>query len=150
MIDRFERFSMAISEISRYLHRLANETMAKYGLKGTHAIYLTTLYRYPDGLTVSQLCELCGKDKSDASRMLSILEEKKMITKCCVDGSLYRGLIVLTEQGKGAAQYVSDSASRAVEIAGRELDDETREIFYKALESITNNLKILSKEGVPD
>ncbi|MBQ2661680.1 MAG: MarR family transcriptional regulator [Clostridia bacterium] len=68
--------------------------MAKYGLKGPHATYLTTIYKHKDGITIPQLCELCGKDKSDASRMLSILEEKGMITKQVVDGSLYRGLLM--------------------------------------------------------
>ena len=51
MIDRFERFSFAISEVSRCWHKLAAEEMEKYGLKGSHAVYLTTLYRYPKGLT---------------------------------------------------------------------------------------------------
>ena len=37
MIDRFERFSVAIAEISRCWHKLATEEMKKYGLKGSHA-----------------------------------------------------------------------------------------------------------------
>lgn len=150
MIDRFERFSYAISEISRCWRKLASEELAKYGLKSPHATYLTTMYKYPDGITVPQLCEVCGKDKSDASRMLAILEEKGLVEKHVVDGSLYRGLLVLTEEGKIAAEQVCQRASRAVEVAGKDLTDETREIFYKALESITANLRELSKEGIPE
>ena len=33
MVDRFERFSLAISEISKYWHLLAAEEMEKYSLK---------------------------------------------------------------------------------------------------------------------
>ena len=150
MIDRFERFSLSISEISRYWHKLAAEEMAKYGLKGAHATYLTTIYRYEEGLTVPQLCELCGKDKSDASRMISILEEKSLVTKQLVGGSLYRGILKLTDKGKEAAEHVRKRASRAVEMAGKDLTEETRDIFYKALESITANLRTLSKEGIPE
>ncbi len=150
MIDRFERFSLAISEISRYWHKIAAEELSKYGLKGPHATYLTAMHKYPNGITVPQLCELCGKDKSDASRMIAILEEKGLVKKQVVDGSLYRGLLVLTEEGKAAAEHVCKKASRAVEMAGKDLTEETREIFYSALGSITANLRELSKEGIPE
>ena len=33
MVERFERFSLAIFEISRYWHKLAAEEMSAYGLK---------------------------------------------------------------------------------------------------------------------
>ena len=150
MLDRFERFSFAISEISRCWRKLASEELAKYGLKSPHATYITTMYKYPDGITVPKLCEISGKDKSDASRMIAILEEKGLACKKDVGGSLYRGLWILTNEGKTAAEQVSIRASKAVELAGKDLDDETRDVFYKALESIASNLTMLSKEGIPE
>ena len=150
MIDRFEHFSLAISEISRCWRKLASEEMAKYGLRAPHATYLTSISRYPEGISVPQLCELSGKDKSDASRMIAILEEKGMVRKVSVDGSLYRGKLILTDMGQVAAGHVQRKASQAVELAGRDLDDESREIFYRALDSITKNLIELSKNGIPE
>lgn len=150
MVERFERFSLAITEISRSWRRLASEEMEKYGLKGTHATYLTNIYRYENGVTVPQLCELSGKDKSDASRMIAILEEKGFVEKKVVGGSLYRGLLVLTEKGKAAAEQVCRRAGKAVEMAGRDLTEETRAVFYQALESIVKNLKQLDQTGIPD
>ena len=79
MVERFVRFSLAISEISRCWHKLAAEEMAAYGLRGAHAIYLTTMYRC-GGVTGPQLCELCGRDKSDVSRTVAILQEKGFVT----------------------------------------------------------------------
>lgn len=149
MLERFERFSFAISEISRCWRKIASEELAKYGLKSPHVIYLTTMYKYPDGITVPKLCEISGKDKSDASRMIAILEEKGLARKKDVGGSLYRGIWVLTNEGMTAAEQVSLRASKAVEMAGKGLDEETRNVFYKALESITFNLTMLSKEGIP-
>lgn len=150
MVDRFERFSFAIFEISKYWHKLAAEEMTKYGLKGPHATYLTTLYRYGEGVTAPQLCELCGKDKSDVSRMVSILEEKGLVTKEVVNQSLYRGLFRLTEEGRMAAEHVCRRASLAVEMAGKDLGAEERQAFYTALESIAANLREISKEGLPE
>lgn len=150
MLDRFEKFSLAISEISRYWHKLAAEELSKYGLKGSHATYLTAMYKYPEGLTVPQLCEVCGRDKSDASRMISILEEKGLVKKQVVGGSLYRGKLQLTDEGKIAAEQVCRRASRAVELAGKDLGESERDIFYRALESITVNLRELCKDGIPE
>ncbi len=150
MIDRFERFSIAIAEASRYWHKLATDELGKYGLRGSHAMYLTTMYRYPEGITVPHLCELCGKDKSDASRMISILEKNGLVTKKEVDGSLYRGLLVLTPEGAEAANHVSDKACRVVELVAEDLTDENREIFYESLSVITMKLRELTDNGIPD
>lgn len=52
---RFARFSLAISEIDRCWHKLAAEEMAKYELNSPHAVYLTTLYHHPEGVTAVKL-----------------------------------------------------------------------------------------------
>ncbi len=149
MIERFERFSLAIFEISRYWHKLASEELSAYGLKGSHAIYLTAMYRCKEGVTGPQLCELCGKDKSDVSRTIAVLQEKGLVTKNEVNQSLYRGLLTLTKQGWDVAEQIGQRASLAVELAGKDLSPKERNDFYRALDSITANLREISKEGLP-
>jgi len=149
MVARFERFSLAISEISRYWHKLTAEEMEKYGLKGTHSVYLLSMLRCPEGITAPQLGELCGKDKADVSRMMAIMEKKGLVTKEGIHQKRYGGTFRLTQEGVAAAQQVCQRASLAVEIAGKDLSEENRAIFYDALESITANLRTLSKEGIP-
>jgi len=146
MVERFERFSLAISDISRYWHKIAAEEMEKYDLKGTHSIYLTVLYRYPEGVTAAKLCELCGRDKAEVSRTLAIMEKKGLVSKA---GNSYRALLYLTDTGKLAAEHVRQRAALAVEVAGKDLSDGHRKIFYSALESITYNLKTISEAGLP-
>lgn len=143
---RFERFSLAIFEISRCWHKLAADEMAKYGLKGPHAMYLVTIRRFPEGVTSAQLSELCGRDKADVSRAVSLLEEKGMIYR---EGNLYRALLKLTDKGREAAEHVAQRAGIAVECAGKGFSEENREIFYQVLETITANLQALTKEGIP-
>ena len=149
MLERFEKFSLAIVEISRFWHKIAGEELAKYGLKSSHITYLLTLYRYPEGLTAPKLAELCGRDKADVSRMVTILEKKGLVRKQTVDGKLYRAKLLLTEEGKKAARHVRQRAAVAVELAGAGLSDKNREVFYEALEQITKNLQTLSREGIP-
>ena len=150
MIERFERFSYHISEISRYWHKITSDEMAKYGLRGSHSIYLLTMYRHPEGITAPRLGELCGKDKADVSRMISIMEKNGLVKKEGVHQNLYRGTYKLTSAGIEAAEFVRDRVNQAVEIAGKDLSDETRAVFYEALEQITANLRNMSQEGLPE
>ena len=150
MVERFERFSFAISEISKYWHKLTADEMEKYGLKGTHSVYLLTMAKHPEGVTASQLCELCSRDKSDVSRMMAIMEEKGLVTKESAYQNLYRGVFKLTSAGLEAAEQVKARAALAVELAGKDLTEEQRAIFYMALESIANNLRELSRNGIPE
>lgn len=150
MIDRFERFSLAIAAIYRYWHKIAAEEMEKYGLKGPHATYLTTMSQYPQGLTGPQLCELCDKDKSDVSRTMSLMLQKGLATKEGSHQNRYGGIYKLTEEGKRVANAFSGRVSLAVEMAGKDATDSQREVFYTVLETIAENLKHISKEGLPN
>ncbi len=149
MVDRFERFSLAIAEISRGWHRLAADEMERHGLKSSHAVYLTTLYQFEEGVTAARLSELCGKDKSDVSRMVSILEKKGLLYKEATGENLYRARLKLTDAGRAAAEQVRRAAVIAVEHASRGVSDAEREVFYRVLEAIAGNLVSLGKAGLP-
>lgn len=149
VIDRFERFSLFLSEIVRYWHKIAADELERYGLKGACAVYFTALYRYPEGITAKQLGEMCGKDKSDVSRAISQMEQKGLVVKRGVNDNLYRARLVLTEDGRAAAEHINERAQRAVELGGKGLSDEHRAIFYESLARIAANLQTLSTEGLP-
>ena len=149
MVDRFERFTLAITEISKYWHKIASAEMEKYGLKGPHAMYLVTMQRYAEGVTATQLGELCGKDKADVSRAITMMEKKGLIMRPSGNQNSYRALLKLTAEGEKAAKFVQERATVAVELAGKDLSDETRKIFYDTLEYIASNLQMLEKEGLP-
>lgn len=149
MVDRFERFSFAVYELSRYWHKIAADEMEKYGLKGPYAIYFTTLYRSPEGITAARLSEISGRDKSDVSRAITAMEAKGLVAKEGGNRNQYRALLKLTQAGRQAAAQINERARVAVELGGRGLTPENREIFYSALEQIVSNLQTLSEEGLP-
>ena len=147
MINRFERFSFAIFEISRHWHKIAADVMAEYGLKGPHAIYLIALRRAGEGITAARLCALCDRDKADVSRAISLMEKQGLLRKGGEQS--YRALLELTETGIKAADHVCEKAQVAVESAGKDIPEDEREKFYLALESIAQNLRDLSTKGLP-
>ena len=149
MVNRFERFSFAMFEISRCWHKLAGDEMLRYGLKGPHAIYLVTLAQYPDGITASQLCELCGRDKSDVSRAMSTMVQKGLVVREDASGT-YRARLALTDSGLAAARQVCQRAALAVELAGQGFDPDQRQVFYSVLDTITDNLQQLCRKGLPE
>ena len=149
MLARFERFSIAIFEISRCWHKLTADEMAKYGVKGAHAMYLLVLKRHGEGLTAAKLGELCARDKADVSRAVALMEEKGLVRRSEAAGT-YRAKLTLTDAGREAAEHVCHRAALAVELGGKGFSEDDRTVFYQVLETICTNLQELTKEGLPN
>ena len=142
MLERFETFSLAISEISKYWHKLTTDEMEKYGLKGPHSIYLLVMAKHEEGLTAPQICELCGKDKADVSRTMSVMEQKGLVTKegegeeLKSNGSVafyYAGYVF--SSGINSSNLFSTNHQETAASAGWTLTDEDDDILTINLES---------------
>lgn len=150
MISKYELFSASVSSLYRDIQRIERRETAKYGMKGPHAQCLLAMSRYPEGITATQICDICEKHKAAVSRTLAELEENGLVLRTARNGSRYRALLTLTEKGKDAARTVNEKAQIAVELAGAGLDDAKREIFYAVLDVIAGNLHTICKEGLKD
>ncbi len=151
MTDRYEHFTYAVNEINKSLRRITADEMKKHGLKSPHAIYFTVLGNNTDkGLTATQICELSGRDKADVSRMLALMEQKGLVVKKGTNQNLYNGVFILTDKGLEIAESVKQKATKAVEIAGKDLTEEARKSFYDSLDSVVSNLRELSEKGIPE
>ena len=149
-MNRFEQFSLLIFEISKQWHKITTEEMKSFGLRGPHSLYLLTLLNAPEGISAPRLCEVCDKNKADVSRTMATLQEKELVVKVGDNQKQYGGLYVLTKQGVSLAQQIRDRTNLAVELAGRDLDDPSREILYNALKSIADNLKEVSATSLTE
>ncbi len=148
MESRYELFSSSISSLYHDIQKIERVEMGKCSLKGPHAQCLLVMSRYPQGITAAQLCDLCERDKAAISRTVSELEQAGMVLRQSRNGSLYRAGLILSDQGRAAAEAVRGKARQAVEQAGTGLDEEKRAIFYEVLTLITNNLHAICKDGL--
>ena len=148
MISKYEYFSLSVSRIYHDIQKLERTEMEKFGLKGPHAQTLLAIHRYPEGVTAAALCEICLKDKAAISRSVAELEEKGMIRRGGSRGSNYRAPLTLTPKGVEAALAVDQRARMAVEQAGAGLEDSQREVFYRVLAMISDNLHSLCTDGL--
>lgn len=150
MISRFEQFSTAIACIQRYIQKIERVEMEKFGLKGPYVQCMLMLRSHPEGLTSSQLCTLCDKDKAAISRTVSELEQEGMVERAGGGGNRYRALLRLTEKGYAAASQVNNRVLVAVEKAGEGLTDGQRTVFYQVLALIAGNLQSICEDGLAD
>lgn len=148
MVSRFEQFSGAVSCIYRCIQKIERVEMAKYGLKGPHAQCLLAMGHHPEGLTSSELCTLCDKDKAAISRTVAELEREGLVIRNTKGSNRYRALLKLTQQGETAAAQVEERAKLAVEKAGEGMTDQQRAVFYEVLGLIAGHLQEICEDGL--
>ena len=148
MVSKYELFASSVSSMYHDIQKIERTEMAKFGLKGPHAQALLAMSRYPEGITSAGLCEVCDKDKAAISRTVAELEQMGLVLREDRNGSRYRALLILTEQGREAARSVNHKALQAVELAGEGLDDAQREVFYRVLGLIAGNLHTICRNGL--
>lgn len=144
-MNRFEKFSSLIFEITRQWHRISTEEMLKYDLKGSYALYLSKISNHPEGVTAARLSEECSRDKADVSRAVSAMINKGLIYRDAKAKNTYRAPLKLTELGLSVAKHVENRSTHAVDNASYGISDEDRATFYAVLEKITDNLKNINR-----
>ena len=108
MIERFEGFTSGINGIYRYILKIEREEMEKHGLKGSHAIYLTTLYRFPEGITAARLGELLGREVIFAKDIVG--EDAKAKAAALQPGQIMLLENLRFEKGEGLEKKVDNFA----------------------------------------
>ena len=145
MITRFSQFTAYISELYWMIQKIEREEMEALGLKGPQAECLVAMSRRREGITAAELSTLCEKDKSAISRSISDLVSRGLVIR---QGSTYRALLRLTEEGRKIAEQVNRKVALAVYRAGKGLTEEDRVALYESLERISCNIKKISQEGL--
>lgn len=138
MIDRFELFTTTITQIYKNLQRIKMQEMSGFELRGTYVMCMFELNRNPEGLTITQLSQLCGEDKAAISRTISELVKRGLVTGN--NDKKYRAPLILTKEGQETAAKIDALASTAVAAGSNGLTPEEVKIFYKALTMISDNL----------
>lgn len=141
MRNRFETFAACIIDLNRCLQKIKDAEMKRFGLRASHAMCLYYLGRHNEGLTVTQLTQLCREDKAAVSRSLSQLIEKGFVYCALTENKRsYRTPHYLTRQGVELVSLMNERIETALSHCGNGLSEEQRNTFYDALELIRTNL----------
>ena len=148
MENRFEKFSIAVLELNRCLQRIKDLEMRKFGLRSAHTMCVFYLGQHPEGLTVTQLSEICREDKAAASRCLSQLAQRELVVSDAPRNlRAYRNPYRLTEKGRILAKQVDERVAEALRWGGKGLTEEQRENFYASAQIILDNLSRYQEDG---
>lgn len=145
MEERFETFTVLINKISRNVRKIKNLELAEYGLRSAHVSCLYYLY-LSDSLTATELCERCEEDKATISRALEHLEKNGFIVCETKAAKRYKSPFTLTEKGKEAGRKVSDGVTRVLGEVGESLTDGERDLFYRYLTVISDQLETITEK----
>ncbi len=150
MPDRFETFATTIAFINRCIQKIKAREMEAVGLKSSYVMCMYALAREPEGLTASQLRELCGEDKGAISRSVGDLAAREYVRlETDPPKRAYRSKIVLTRKGQELADYINARVERAMEQASRGISPDSRKELYASLARISRNLQQYLGEAEP-
>ena len=140
MDERVYIFTNHINSINRNIRRIKNIEMMEYDLKSPHVSCIYYLYKNKS-LSIKELTKLCDIDKAAISRTLDFLLNNDFIKIDDSENKSYKNDLFLTNKGVEVGKYISDKIDNILNIASKGLTEKEREILYKALDLIDNNLK---------
>ena len=140
-MDRFETFTGSILELNRYLQKVKELEMKPFGLKANHVMCLYYLGKNPQGLTVTEMAEVCREDKAAVSRCLSQLIQRGLVNGNFPENKRsYRTLLTLTDSGRELVEQIYQKVDAALIGGSTGMTQQQRENFYATMELIINNL----------
>ena len=138
--DNFERFAQMLSNASKSIFRLKSKCMSKYGLSSTHTLCLRSLYENSEGMTKSEIAEICYLDKAQITRIMSELVENEYVT-ADTSRRAYNRKFLLTEKGYRITEEINQTVQAVVKYVNEDIPKEDIEHFYAVFEAINKKLK---------
>lgn len=134
----FKQFTVSVLKLNKIIQKIKTFEMREFGLKAVHVLCVYFLNGSDGGLTASELVRLTLEDKAAISRALGLLKEKGFVEY----GANGRNASVrLTEDGKALAQFIEKETSAAEKACSLDFSEEERQIFYKSLTQIAENMQ---------
>lgn len=146
-MNRFDKFTHLIANISKCILKIKSVEMMDYGLKASHVKCIYYLYNNEgEGLKLKDLSELCDEDKAATSRNVKELEKTGYILAKQGGEQKYKKPLKLTELGKKIGKAIMDKINKFLELASSGIKANERNKFYEQLTSISTNLTKICKE----
>jgi len=142
MEAKFLTFTLLISKLSREIRKIKTKEVLEYNLSSPHVTIIYLIYKNK-GLTLKNVCDVTGEDKASISRSVEALRKKGLISQ--VDSNHYKNSINLSEQGLFVAKQISEKIDSVVALASNGISEHDRQIMYKCLNVISNNLDSFSR-----
>ena len=139
---RFEKFSLLIDGIHKCINKLKIDRVPELGIKSVHVFWMYQLKDHPEGLTASKIAAASMIDRSLVSREIEALREAGYVTMKS-SGRRY----VLTEQGMGLADKITDIVMEVQREVDCGITEEELVSFYTTLKKLHDNFVNITESG---
>ena len=146
MEERFQTFTVLVTDINRCIHKLKTKEMEEFNLKSSHVSCLYYLYKM-GSMTAKDLCDICKEDKANISRAIKALEIGGYVVCNSKTQKRYQSMLVLTELGNETGSRIAEKIDRILDMVGEGVSDECRKVMYESLVAIRKNLQQLCDEN---
>lgn len=117
------------------------ELYSKYGFEITPEQYLVlNMIKDDENLSQNKLCELLYKDKSNMTRLISVLEEKGLIIKAPQENGKQANIIRITDKGRKLRAEITPIMLESRKKYLRDISQDDMYTCIKVLNKIQENL----------
>lgn len=145
MQERYKNFTLLITQIGRSIRKIKAREMAAFDLKSAHVSCIYYLYTM-QSLTAKELCDICEEDKAAVSRSIEYLENNGYLESTDKENRKYKRPLELTEKGREIGKRLTEQVEKILDISGDALPAEERDVMYRSLGVINENLQKICKE----
>ncbi len=128
-----------MNEAQKSITKLKYIKMEAYALGSAHTVCIRILQEHTDGLTKSELANLCCVDKAQISRVVGDLLEKKYVSISTPERN-YRQKYALTEEGAQIAAEIKQITLEINRFVSENIPEEQIGIFYNTFDIICQKL----------
>ena len=115
---------------------------SKYGFEITPEQYLVlNMIKDDENLSQNKLCELLYKDKSNMTRLISVLEEKGLIIKEPQENGKQANIIRITDKGRKLRAEITPVMLKSRKKYLRDISQDDMYTCIKVLSQIQKNLE---------
>ena len=145
MEERFQTFTVLVTDINRSIHKLKTKEMEEFDLKSSHVSCLYYLFK-TGSMTATELCDICREDKANISRAIKSLEDNGYVVCNSKKQKRYQSQLTLTDMGAQVASRIAKKIDKVLDAVSEGVSDEHRAIMYHALAKISANLQKLCED----
>lgn len=144
MQERITEFTTSVAGAYKKLKKIKRQQSALYAsfdIREPHVMCLYFLGEHPEGLTVTELANLCYEDKAATSRTVDYLLEKGYVRHEEVDAKRrWRSKVRLTKEGTELAEVVRRVASKVSAVITKDIPSQDVEVFYRVFDQMIKNM----------
>lgn len=143
--SRFLTFYQSFDRILKDIKKKEMSYMRDYGLRSVHLGCLLRMYKFPAGMTVTELARATGTDKALVSRTLKeLIADEFVVTMDTGEEKIYNKKYLLTSKSKSILADIDKDIADYMATARTGISDEKMQEFYKVLASLEYNISLIA------